>query len=135
MGQVETLKARRPTPPAALRLRSHQRKTAHRWAPAHMRGCPTPRVLQGAGALRERCRRLVPAGKQNGAWGDGRPEHGGDQFRSEDWKGGGVGSGCEEAGSRWDSGEGGFRMCPGAGRPGQDGAGGGGVEGCFRGPR
>ena len=100
MSQVKTLKARcpastppplppSPSAPAALRLRSHQRKTAHRWAPAHLRGpaAPTPQVLQGAGALGERCRHLVPAGRQDGAWGEGRPEHDVDQFGVRTGKG------------------------------------------------
>ena len=50
-------------------------------------GWATPQVLQGAGALGERCRRLVPAGRQDGAWGEGRPEHDGDQFGVRTGKG------------------------------------------------
>ena len=52
--QVQPLRALGSTPAWLLRLRGHQGESAHRWAPARLRGPAVwaPRVLQRAGARR-----------------------------------------------------------------------------------
>lgn len=135
VGQVETLKARGPTPELAC-------------ACAVINGrLRTGGLLHTCVGLQHRRRGYFRAqGLSESAAGvrpplGSRMEPGAKVSQGRMGISLGVRTGKE---GRRGSGEGGFRMCPGAGRPGQVGAGGGGVagrlkevgvEGCFRGPR